>query len=133
MNRTRRNSLIALTAAVLLAPLAILQAADAPRAAGKPNIVFILADDLGYGDIGPFGQKIIHTPTLDKLAREGMRFTQHYSGSPVCAPARCVLMTGKHPGHAFIRDNKEVGGWYSGLGQFPIPAKEMTIATVLKT
>jgi arylsulfatase A-like enzyme len=79
----------------------------------RPNIIFVLADDLGYGDIGPFGQTIIHTPTLDRLAKEGMRFTQHYSGSPVCAPARCVLMTGKHPGHAFIRDNQEVGTWYS--------------------
>ncbi len=58
--------------------------------ARKPNIVFVLADDLGYGDIGPYGQKIIHTPTLDKLAAEGMRFTQHYTGSPVCArPAAC--------------------------------------------
>ena len=100
--------------------------------ATRPNIVFILADDLGYGDIGPFGQKIIHTPTLDRLAHEGMKFTQHYTGSPVCAPARCVLMTGRHPGHAFIRDNREVGGWYSGLGQFPIPASEVTLASVLK-
>jgi arylsulfatase A len=99
----------------------------------RPNIVFILADDLGYGDIGAFGQKIIRTPTLDKLAAGGMRFTQHYSGSPVCAPARCVLMTGKHPGHAFIRDNKEVGGWYSGLGQLPLPATETTIASALKS
>ncbi len=100
--------------------------------ARKPNIVFIMADDLGYGDIGAFGQKIIHTPTLDQLAAGGMKFTQHYAGSPVCAPSRCVLMTGKHPGHAFIRDNHEIGGWYSGLGQLPIPASETTIATVLK-
>jgi len=98
----------------------------------KPNIIFILADDLGYGDIGPFGQKIIHTPTLDQLAREGMKFTQHYSGSPVCAPARCVLMTGKHPGHAFVRDNREVGEWYSGEGQIPLPANEVTMASLLK-
>ncbi len=105
----------------------------AAEGARKPNIIFILADDLGYGDIGPFGQKIIHTPTLDRLAAEGMKFTQHYSGSPVCAPARCVLMTGKHPGHAFIRDNREVGDWYSGLGQFPIPATDTTIASLLKS
>jgi arylsulfatase A len=107
-----------------------LQAADAVR---KPNIIFIMADDLGYGDIGPFGQKIIRTPTLDKLASEGMKLTQHYTGSPVCAPARCVLMTGKHPGHAFIRDNREVGEWYSGEGQFPIPADEPCIAAALKS
>lgn len=107
-----------------------LSAADA--ASRKPNIVFILADDLGYGDIGPFGQKIIRTPTLDQLAREGMKFTQHYSGSPVCAPARCVLMTGKHPGHAFVRDNKEVGEWYSGAGQIPLPATETVLASLFK-
>lgn len=100
--------------------------------ARRPNIVFVLADDLGYGDIGPFGQKIIHTPTLDQLAREGMKFTQHYSGSPVCAPARCVLITGRHPGHAFVRDNEEVGTWYSFQGQIPIPAAEPSLAAGLK-
>ena len=101
--------------------------------ARPPNIIFILADDLGYGDIGAFGQKIIHTPNLDRLAAGGMKFTQHYAGCPVCAPSRCVLMTGKHPGHAFIRDNREVGTWYSGGGQFPIPETELTIASVLKS
>lgn len=112
---------------------ATLQAAPlAGQPARKPNIVFILADDLGEGDIGPYGQKIIHTPTLDKLAAEGMKFTQHYTGSPVCAPARCVLMTGRHPGHAFIRDNAEVGDWYTFEGQMPIPASDVTIASLLK-
>ena len=100
--------------------------------ARKPNIIFILADDLGYGDIGPFGQKIIHTPTLDQLASGGMKLTQHYAGSPVCAPSRCVLMTGKTPGHAFVRDNREVGAWYSFQGQIPIPADEPCIAASLK-
>lgn len=99
----------------------------------QPNIVFILADDLGYGDIGPFGQKVIRTPTLDKLAAEGMKFTQHYAGSPVCAPSRCVLLTGKHGGHAFIRDNREVGEWDSFQGQLPLPASQVTIATALKS
>jgi arylsulfatase A len=93
-----------------------------------PNIVFVLADDLGYGDIGAFGQQKIRTPVLDKLAAEGMRFTQHYSGSPVCAPSRCVLMTGKHPGHAWIRDNKEV----QPEGQPPLPANTFTLARMLK-
>ena len=97
----------------------------------KPNIVFILADDLGYGDIGPFGQKIIKTPTLDKMAKEGMKLTRHYSGSPVCAPARCVLLTGKHPGHAFVRDNQEVGEQYSFEGELPLPAEETVVATLL--
>jgi arylsulfatase A-like enzyme len=71
----------------------------------KPNIIFILADDLGYGDLGCYGQKDIQTPHLDRMAAEGMRFTQMYAGSTVCAPSRCALMTGLHTGHAFIRGN----------------------------
>ena len=71
----------------------------------RPNIVFILADDLGYGDLGCFGQKTLTTPHLDRMAAEGIRFTQHYSGSTVCAPSRCVLLTGLHTGHARIRGN----------------------------
>src|SRR5262245_5332716 len=74
-------------------------------AAEKPNIIFILADDLGYGDVGCFGQKMIKTPSLDRMAVEGMRFTQAYAGSTVCAPSRCALMTGKHMGHAAVRGN----------------------------
>ncbi len=93
-----------------------------------PNIVFIMADDLGYGDLGSYGQQKIRTPYLDQMAKDGMRFTQFYAGSPVCAPARCVLMTGKHGGHAFIRDNKEV----QPEGQLPIPSSEVTIAEMLK-
>src|SRR5213082_4161706 len=80
-------------------------AADAPR---KPNIVFILADDLGYGDLGCYGQTQIQTPHLDRLAAEGMRFTQCYAGSTVCAPSRCCLLTGLHTGHARIRGNAGV-------------------------
>lgn len=72
-----------------------------------PNIIYILADDLGYGELGIYGQKIIETPHIDALARQGMRFTQHYTGAPVCAPARCVLLTGQHTGHAHIRGNDE--------------------------
>lgn len=74
----------------------------------KPNIIFILADDLGYGELGCYGQQKIKTPNIDKLSAEGMKFTQHYSGSPVCAPSRCTLMTGKHTGHAYIRANDEM-------------------------
>lgn len=73
----------------------------------KPNIIYILSDDLGYGELGCYGQKKIETPNIDKLAQEGMRFTQHYAGSPVSAPSRCMLLTGKHSGHAQIRGNDE--------------------------
>src|SRR5688572_5065181 len=93
-----------------------------------PNIIFILADDLGYGDIGAFGQEKIRTPHLDRLTAQGMRFTQHYSGNAVCAPSRCVLMTGKHPGHAWIRNNREV----KPEGQPPLGASEVTIAEALR-
>lgn len=71
----------------------------------RPNIILILADDLGYGDLGSYGQELIHTPNLDQLAQEGMRFTQAYSGASVCTPSRAVLMTGFHMGHAVARDN----------------------------
>ena len=96
--------------------------------ARKPNVIFILADDLGYNEVGSYGQKKIKTPYLDKIAREGMRFTRNYSGNAVCAPSRCVLMTGKHPGHAFIRNNGEL----KPEGQRPIPLYEVTIAEVFK-
>ena len=95
---------------------------------GKPNVVFILADDLGYAELGSYGQKKIKTPRLDELAAEGMRFTRNYSGNAVCAPSRCVLMTGKHPGHAFIRNNGEV----KPEGQRPIPESEFTMAEMFK-
>jgi len=111
-----------------LAVLILLGASCATGADNKPNIVFILADDLGYGDLGCYGQTKIRTPNLDKLAREGMRFTQHYSGSPVCAPSRAVLMTGLHPGHAPVRNNREA----QPEGQFPIPAETVTLAEHLK-
>lgn len=93
-----------------------------------PNIVFIVADDLGYRELGCFGQKLIRTPNLDQLATQGMRLTQHYSGNAVCAPSRCVLMTGKHPGHAYIRSNKST----PPEGQEPIPSSEVTIAELLR-
>ena len=83
-----------------------------PQDAGRrPNVIYVLADDLGYGELGCYGQERIRTPNVDRLAAEGMRFTQHYSGSPVCAPSRCVLLTGRHTGHAVVRDNWENGGW----------------------
>jgi arylsulfatase len=83
---------------------------------------------LGYGDLGCYGQRKIKTPHIDRLAAEGMRFTQFYSGAPVCAPSRCVLFTGKHTGHAFIRDNRAT----EPEGQWPIPGSEVTLAELLK-
>ena len=96
--------------------------------AGKPNVVFILADDLGYRELGSYGQQLIRTPNLDALAKQGMRLTQHYSGNAVCAPSRCVLMTGKHPGHAFVRANKST----PPEGQQEIPADEITLAELMR-
>ena len=102
--------------------------------ARRPNVILILADDLGYGELGCYGQAKIRTPNLDRLAREGMRFNHFYSGSPVCAPSRCTLLTGLHTGHAFIRANKEVGGRGPDEpeGQLPIPAGTVTLASILQ-
>ena len=110
----------------------------------KPNIIYILADDLGYGDVGVYGQEKIETPNLDELARNGMIFTQHYTGAPVCAPARYMLLTGKHSGHSYIRGNdewKERGNvWdYREMiidstleGQRPIPANTILFPQLLQ-
>jgi arylsulfatase len=127
MNALRHGT--AVISAVCTAAL-ILAAASSARAAEPrpPNIVFILADDLGYAELGCYGQKKIRTPNLDRLAAEGIRFTQHYAGCAVCAPSRCVLMTGKHTGHAHIRSNAEV----QPEGQRPIPADSVTVAKLLK-
>jgi arylsulfatase len=109
-----------------------------------PNIIYILADDLGYGELGCYGQEKIETPHLDLLAENGMRFTQHYAGSAVCAPSRCILLTGKHGGHAFIRGNHEWGErgpvWDMTKsvydpnleGQYPMDPDEVTIAEYLQ-
>ncbi len=97
-------------------------------AAEKPNIVYVLLDDAGYGDLSCYGQKKFQTPHIGRLAREGMRFTQHYSGSTVCAPTRCVLMTGLHTGHCYVRGNREV----QPEGQAPFPADTVTMSKLLK-
>ncbi|MBL9190532.1 MAG: arylsulfatase [Opitutaceae bacterium] len=97
--------------------------------AGQPNIIFILSDDLAQGDVGVYGQKIIQTPRLDRMAREGTRYTQAYCGTSVCAPSRTSLMTGLHSGHAPVRGNWEV----PVEGQLPLPAGTVTIASVLKS
>ncbi|MGL4555282.1 MAG: arylsulfatase [Gemmataceae bacterium] len=95
--------------------------------AAPPAVVLIVADDLGYGELGCYGQKKVRTPSLDRMAKEGTRFTRFYSGSPVCAPSRCCLMTGKHGGHAWVRDNREA----KPEGQSPLPASEVTLAELL--
>lgn len=128
----------------VLALSAACAAADVQADGRKPNIIYILADDVGYGDIGCYGQEKIETPNIDRLAAEGMRFTQHYSGSAVSSPSRCSLMTGLHTGHAYIRGNDEmpergaIGDWKAVLadstleGQRPMPAGTRTIASLLK-
>ncbi|QDV72754.1 arylsulfatase [Botrimarina mediterranea] len=93
-----------------------------------PNIVFVLADDLGYGDLSCFGQQRFTTPRLDELAARGMKLTQHYAGSTVCAPSRCALMTGLHTGHCAVRGNRE----RQPEGQEPMPGDAVTMADLLK-
>lgn len=117
---------------ILLSTLGTTLAPAGPDKPLLPNIVFILADDLGYGEVGAYGQKKIKTPHLDQLAKEGLRFTRHYTGAPVCAPARCVLLTGKHLGHAEIRNNGDAGNGRKFPGQWPITAEAVTIAEVLQ-
>lgn len=97
---------------------------EAPR----PNIVLIVADDLGYGDLGAYGQEQIQTPNLDRMAEEGLRFTQFYAGSTVCAPSRSVLMTGQHTGHTPIRGNNPV----LPIGQEPLPDSSVTMSELLQ-
>ncbi len=122
---TRREVLTAAVAAVvggaLSHPAGAATSAAASRAR-RPNIIFVLADDLGYGDLGCYGQKRIRTPHLDRMAAEGVRFTQAYAGQTVCAPSRCCLMTGLHTGHARIRGNRPV----------PLQPEDVTVAEVLK-
>lgn len=107
---------------VSLCALSSLSAAD------QPNIVYILLDDAGYGDLSCYGQQKFSTPHMDKLAAEGMKFTRHYSGSTVCAPTRCALMTGLHTGHCYVRGNREV----QPEGQAPMPADTVSIPRLLR-
>src|SRR3954449_10884697 len=91
--------------AILSAFAVLATAAGTAGAAERPNLIWIMADDLGYGDLGCYNQKVIATPNLDRMAREGMRFTRFYAGATVCAPSRSVLMTGQHHGHTRVRGN----------------------------
>ncbi|MBC8451322.1 MAG: arylsulfatase [Planctomycetes bacterium] len=130
-----RNRIV--LAALLLSLVACRGMQLAPQAEAapvRPNVILIVADDLGYGDLGSYGQKRILTPNLDRMAAEGLRFTDFYAGSPVCAPSRCTLLTGKHPGHALVRDNWEAGGWgeFDAEGQMPLPTDTPTLGRAMQ-
>jgi arylsulfatase A len=116
------TSLLMVFAAVLSVGFRETSAADA-----KPNLIYIMLDDAGYGDLSCYGQKRFKTPNIDRLAAEGLRFTDHYSGSTVCAPTRCSLMTGLHTGHCVVRGNREV----QPEGQAPMPTDTVTLPRLL--
>jgi arylsulfatase A-like enzyme len=113
----------------LLAAADVALAMPLHAAESRPNIVFILADDLGYGDLGCYGQEKIRTPNLDRLAKNGMLFTHCYAGSTVCAPSRCALMTGLHTGHCRVRGN---GGGGSPRSNVPLKPEDVCVAEILK-
>lgn len=114
--------------AVLFSTLALTGYAQSSKKVPSPNIIYILADDLGYGDLSCYGQQKFSTPNIDRLAKQGMLFTQHYTGCTVSAPSRSCLMTGLHTGHTPIRGNKEC----KPEGQWPLPAESYTVAEMLK-
>lgn len=124
MMYTRRDFLkwTGLAASSLVAGCQSRRRGGAGSRAERPNVIFILADDLGYGDLGCYGQQTIETPNLDRMATEGMIFTDHYAGSTVCAPSRCCLMTGLHTGHAWVRGNARI----------PLRPEDVTVAELMK-
>ena len=117
---------LALFSLFLFAAVAVVRAVE-PSA--KPNIIFILSDDIAQGDLGCYGQKLIQTPNIDRMASEGTRCTQTYCGTTVCAPSRTSLMIGKHMGHSPIRANREL----NAEGQLPLPEGTFTVAQLLKS
>jgi arylsulfatase A-like enzyme len=126
--------LVFLTAAFAVYFPNAIRAADCQTSAHRWNVVLIVADDLGWGEVGCFGQERIPTPHLDRLAAEGMRLTRHYSGAPTCAPSRCTLLTGLHTGHADIRGNRQARDRYPQFteGQHPIEANTWTLAEAFR-
>ncbi|MCU0979822.1 MAG: sulfatase, partial [Pirellulaceae bacterium] len=130
------TSKITLFTALLLAPLATMHAADAPKPASTPNIIVILADDLGWADLSCYGSKFHESPNLDRLAAEGMRFTQAYSSSPYCSPSRAAILTGRHPARLKITDyipsNGKSGKLLPAEMKMELPLEEVTIAEILK-
>lgn len=119
---------------LFMAASPLLARSESPKQGGKnPNIIFIMADDLGLGDVGCYGQKYIKTPNIDRMAQEGIRFTAHYSGAPVSAPARCCLMTGRNLGHSHVRNNIEIKSENpADQGQMPLTENAETVAKMLK-
>lgn len=147
MKRNNRDllitSMLVLAASSAMLPMSaaagqsLAQAQGSPRAPKglvRPNVIYFYFDDLGYGDLGCYGQKRIKTPNIDQLAAEGIRFTRHYASFPICAPSRCALLTGRHAGHSHIRDNYEMGGFTdeSEGGQMPLPDGTLTIGTLMQ-
>lgn len=135
--QTSSTVLFTFVLSLILITLANAEDRDRDRGTSQPNIVFIMADDLGYGDLGCYGQKLIQTPNIDRMAKEGTRFTHCYAGAPVCAPSRSALMTGQHTGHTRVRDNSGRAGGVpdevSGDGhRIPLLDNDITIAEVLK-
>jgi arylsulfatase A-like enzyme len=129
VQRRLRKFLKQIVLAIVCLNLALLHiTVQAQQTKRKPNIILILADDLGYGDLGSYGQKFFRTPNLDRMAQEGARFTEFYAGAPVCAPSRASLMTGSHQGHAFIRGNMDVSNQRVSLR-----SSDVTVAEVLKS
>ncbi len=119
---------------LLLAAWLPASAGSQQRQPAPPNIVFILADDLGYAELGSYGQQRIRTPRLDRMAAEGLRFTQFYAGSTVCAPSRGAFLTGLHTGHSYVRDNYGTGTHADDdeQGQYPLPPDHPTLARALR-
>ena len=123
--RLRRISKICTVSLAFLALVSCQTASsEKKQTSQKPNIIYILADDLGYGDLGCYDQRAFLTPNVDQLAADGLRFTRHYAGSAVCAPSRSVLMTGLHTGHTPVRGN--------GRGKTVLPDRTITVAEKLK-
>lgn len=114
--------------ALICSTLTLASGTLAAQTPSKPNIIYILADDLGYGDLGCYGQELIQTPNIDRIATDGIKLTDHYSGSALCAPSRCVLMTGMHSGHSYIRNNRKL----PIEGNVPLPAGTQTIPQTMK-
>lgn len=141
-----RNNLLLLTgsASALAASLPGAAMAQDNSTVQRPNILYIMCDDMGYGDLGCYGQQYIRTPHLDRMARDGMRFTQAYAGSPVSAPSRATLMTGQHSGHTWVRGNREYWGGhaqanlygtntdYTVVGQEPYDTAHIILPEVMK-
>ncbi len=132
----RREFLKSTGLGAVAAVLPLVRPADgAIDRAGKPNIIFVMLDDAGIGDFGCYGQKLIKTPVMDRMAAEGMRFTQAYTASPVCGPCRCTLMTGLHSGHCTRRGNRATAnppGEGKDRGLVPLRAEDVTVAAMLK-